>query len=85
MNFYIVIFGAQKGAINCLKIEFFAISASSSLAGNAVNSLPNIFVVSKNNDRPGMTCLQQLSDNLVKISLLVVMGDLQGLSDADST
>ncbi len=32
-----------------------------------------------------MTGLQQLSDNLVKISLLVVVRDLQGLSDADST
>lgn len=32
-----------------------------------------------------MTGLQELSDNLVKISLLVVVRDLQGLSDADST
>lgn len=89
-NFYVIIFGAKKRAINCFTIDFIAVLSRRfrilfRVAVKAASSLPNVFIVSENDDRPGVASLQQLPDDLVKIGLLVVVRDLQGLCDADST
>lgn len=47
--------------------------------------LPDVLVRGEQNHGSGVAGVQQLTDDFVKVGGFVVVGDLQRLSDADST
>ena len=46
---------------------------------------PDVLVGGEEDDGPGVPRVQQQTDDLVKVRRFVIMGDLQGLGDADPT
>lgn len=56
----------------------------SSLVLSALN-IPYVILISEHNDGPGIGGLQQASDDLVKLALPGLPGDLQGLGNAHTT
>jgi len=55
------------------------------LCFNDVFSLPDVFIRGEQDDRSGVASVQQQTDDFIKVRGFVVMRDLQGLSNADST
>lgn len=51
----------------------------------SARSLPDVFIGGEQDDRPGVPSVQQLADDFIEVGGFVVVRDLQGLSDADST
>lgn len=49
------------------------------------SALPDVFIRREEDDRPGVARVQQQTDDFIKVGGLVVVRDLQRLSDADST